>query len=376
MIRIKPLPMCPYRLKPHDKLYFLHVYKTAGTTFRMLLEDRFDRHEICPAHQIGELLRLPADRLVRYRLFWGHLGFKLADLMPEEMIYLTLLRDPIEHVLSIYHAVRREPAHILYDKVNRLGLSLDAFLRDEDAVTHVRNQQVFTLAWWHLIQDRLPETVALRREADRSFRSAPDDVLAELVLERLERFAFVGLTERMVDATRLLTYTLGWEPFDDVPRLNAAPERIRKDELAPATLEAIQDLTRQDARLYAHAGRLFEARFQRMLQAEQLAERAGCEAEGPSPLSREGRALRGADREETGPFWARVADDLRELSETRASLAEVRAELAASRRVYAELEAGAAAARRAYAELEAGAAAAHQNPGSGPRRNDGAAPGL
>jgi hypothetical protein len=321
MVRMKSLPACPYHPGPADKLYFLHIYKTAGTTFRALLESRFDPREVCPAHRIDELLRLPASSLGRYRLFWGHLGLKLTALMPLELIHLTLLRDPVEHVLSIYHAVCREPTHVLHDRVRRAGLSLEGFLRDEDAVPFVRNQQVFTLAWWHLIQDRLPETVAIRREADVLFRSVPDDVLVELVQERLDRFAFVGVTERMADVARLLSHTFGWEPFGAVPRLNAAPQRTRKENLAPAIREAIETLTRLDARVYAHAKRLFESRFRQMLRAERHLQAV--------PTTRPARARARADAadEELARLCLRLERSTRTCARLEAELEQARARL-------------------------------------------------
>src|SRR5262245_54192798 len=102
MAKIKVVREYPHRLQPSDKLYFLHVYKTAGTTLSHLLERRFRPEEVCPAHQLDELAKMPTAAARRYRLYWGHLGFKLADLVPGEMIYVTMLRNPVEHVVSMY----------------------------------------------------------------------------------------------------------------------------------------------------------------------------------------------------------------------------------------------------------------------------------
>ena len=43
---IQPVRRVPYSLKPRDKLYFLHIFKTAGTSLSQLLEGRF-RRECC-----------------------------------------------------------------------------------------------------------------------------------------------------------------------------------------------------------------------------------------------------------------------------------------------------------------------------------------
>jgi hypothetical protein len=273
---IKTLPTFPYRLGAEDKLYFLHIYKTAGTTLSKLLESRFQPDEVCPAHQLGPLARLSPDSLRRYRLYWGHLGFKLAELVPGPMIYVTMLRDPVEHVLSIYEAIRRSADHPLHERVNRLGMTLPEFLRDDQTAPEVRDQQVLTLTFWHsvwapahlarLAQDALTpaDRAAIRREVVGRFRATPGPVLVEWAQERLDRFAFVGLVERMEESVRLLSAAFAWEPFTSVPRLNAAPQRVRKEDLSPGTLDLIGQLTRLDAQVYARAQRVFERRLREM----------------------------------------------------------------------------------------------------------------
>lgn len=275
-MNIKPVSARPYRLRPEDKLYFLHIYKTAGTTLSHLLESRFAADEVCPAHQLEHLARLPRDTLGRYRLYRGHLGFKLADFVPDEVLYVTLLRDPVEHVLSIYEATRRSPELSLHAKVSREGMTLADFVRDEETAALVRNPQVFTLTYWHhvwdarrtarLARDALTpaDWAQITREAGVRFPALPGPLLVEVALERLERFAFVGLADRMEDSVRLLAQTFGWGPFAAVPRLNAAPRRMRKDEVPPDTLEVIHDLTRLDAQVYAHALGLFERRLRQL----------------------------------------------------------------------------------------------------------------
>jgi hypothetical protein len=42
-----------YRLKEAEQLCFLHIPKTAGTTFTAILDAKFDRADICPAEDIA-----------------------------------------------------------------------------------------------------------------------------------------------------------------------------------------------------------------------------------------------------------------------------------------------------------------------------------
>jgi hypothetical protein len=63
-------------LSPRDRLYFLHIPKTAGTTLKPILDARFDEAEICPAELWRDLIKLPWDAIPGYRFFRGHFGWR------------------------------------------------------------------------------------------------------------------------------------------------------------------------------------------------------------------------------------------------------------------------------------------------------------
>jgi hypothetical protein len=87
----------------------------------------------------------------------------------------------------------------------------------------------------------------------------------DLARERLERFAFVGLTERFQDSLFLLAYTFGWRPVLDPPHVSASESRVRREQVAPADLQAVEAFNALDLELYEHGRRLFEVRYERMI---------------------------------------------------------------------------------------------------------------
>src|SRR5262245_43916521 len=109
-------------------LYFLHIPKTAGTTFRTLLESRFRPEEVCPVYGRRELAGLAPGALDSYRLFRGHLGFLLPAVLGRPLTILTLLREPVSTVVSMYHFFRRLPEHPLHPVIERERLTLDEFV--------------------------------------------------------------------------------------------------------------------------------------------------------------------------------------------------------------------------------------------------------
>src|SRR5262249_40021848 len=99
-----------------------------------------------------------------------------------------------------------------------------------------------------------------------------DSVLA-VAKHRLDRFAFVGLTERFRESVALLAYTFGWRPVAEVPVRNVTEKRIRRDQLTGETATRIQELNALDFALYAYAQELFDERYRAMI--DDLARRFG-----------------------------------------------------------------------------------------------------
>jgi Sulfotransferase family len=98
-----------HRLTPDEQLCFIHIPKTAGTTLTSLLNSKFHQSKICPAEVWSELVEIPPDRLHQYQLFRGHFFYDINDLIPRKPVYITILRQPIERVISGYEFMRRNP---------------------------------------------------------------------------------------------------------------------------------------------------------------------------------------------------------------------------------------------------------------------------
>jgi|GEM_PF-2544997 len=88
----------PSLRKPPKPLFFVHVPKTAGTSFSNYLANHWDHGD---AYQpiIGGMERMKPDRKVNF--YFGHVDFS-AIAEPEKYFLITFLRDPIERCVSQY----------------------------------------------------------------------------------------------------------------------------------------------------------------------------------------------------------------------------------------------------------------------------------
>ena len=106
--RARPVMTDPDR---PDPVYFLHLPKAAGSTLRTYLESQFRRDEVCPTKLWYELLALPDEARARDRLFSGHFGWCLHELVGAPLTTITMVRDPVERAWSHYRFVARVPEH-------------------------------------------------------------------------------------------------------------------------------------------------------------------------------------------------------------------------------------------------------------------------
>jgi hypothetical protein len=238
---------------PSDRLYFLHIHKTAGSTLARILETHFGQGEICPPQTWQRFLELPPAELAQYRLFRGHL-LHFTHWLPERPWIVAFLRDPVERTLSTYDYIRRNDRH----RHHRAALEMDlgAFLDDPQTSGTVRDLQTR----WILANAFPSESL---RDMERQLDELGLDPL-ETAERQLDSYAFVGLVERFEDSVARMMGVMGWHLFDWMTehagdRVNVSEGRVRQEDLAPAVLERIHELTTLDRALHAGALARFDA---------------------------------------------------------------------------------------------------------------------
>ena len=237
--------------------YFLHIPKTAGSTFSYaVLPQQFSPNETCPAWNYDDLLRIPSQQLGNYRLFRGHFHHFLYRLLPARPLYITFLRDPIELLISYYEYVRRSSSHFAYERVR--DMSFLEFASTKELAPD--NFQIRTLT---VDIDPLPSNdthMAIFREFV-NMKVTTEHL--ELAKKRLSEFFFVGITERFRESVDVCFRLADWNPVGDYADLNVTPavERLRQDELPDREIRALRERLAFDFELYAHGLRIFEERM-------------------------------------------------------------------------------------------------------------------
>lgn len=107
------------------RVLFLHIPKTAGQSVHAALEYAFGKENICPARVNDQLLTYSVSDLSRYQVFSGHLDWSLLDCVPGPTYRFTILRDPMDRILSFYFYLRGKAENMSREELSKpynLGL--------------------------------------------------------------------------------------------------------------------------------------------------------------------------------------------------------------------------------------------------------------
>ncbi|MBI4259640.1 MAG: sulfotransferase family 2 domain-containing protein [Actinobacteria bacterium] len=266
------------RLAERPAVIFLHIPKTGGLTLRHFIlqqapaeriyesrlgggprekahirhiqgeDDPYTSQESRPLEArtepngpfLEQLRAMPPERFRGLRILFDHFWFGLHEHLPMPATYITLIRNPVERVLSLYH----------YRLKQGLDMSLERY------VAAARDFQLW---------DGRTRRVAGRDPHGGLVGQAPaTEEMLEVAKENLVgSFSVVGVTERFDEALVLMNRELGWRlvPYD---RYNVTRGRISRGDLPPRVLSRIEELNRFDARLHAFAAELMERQIDSM----------------------------------------------------------------------------------------------------------------
>lgn len=257
-------------------LFFVHVPKTAGTSFFGLLGARFAPARTLSLHDMAPVAAEAAlQRLDQYDFVHGHVSFDMQRLFPARPFVVTMLREPLERALSAFHYLRSDavPGPAARHDWSRAGAlakrtNLAGFIRDHAVAAgwHLGNLQARMLS-----QDHGPEWF----DADGFAWPPLDRADLDRARENLVACDAFGLTERVPESIELLSHALRTEIIGYPGWANRTTERPDLQAIEPEARALLEELTEYDRALYRFGAELFERRRRDMLRVLLARQAAG-----------------------------------------------------------------------------------------------------
>lgn len=235
---------------------FMHVPKTAGSSLYSIFRTLLRPPELLKVHPDRETLvrinRLPKQHVMRLRVLYGHVDVQLArQLVPLRQCF-TLLRDPVERMVSYY-----------------------AFARYMDSGRHSDLARRASITDW-MDALRLPEMDnGMVRRFSGTGRGVAFGGCTRQMLERakanLTQFALVGLTDRFDEFYALLAQRLRL-PMRTYVAAKVNGHRPLVDHLDAYARASLEQRNELDRELHCFAEQLFAQRLSRSDLSAQIDE--------------------------------------------------------------------------------------------------------
>jgi hypothetical protein len=233
------------------KYFFDHMPKTGGISIYQTICGLIGRQSVSP-----NLNMLHKEAIARYSdcdLISSHTGYMPGEQLDESRYYFTMLRSPIDRILSQYWYWKNDVKDsnrslVLFAK----KLPFDEYVLSEapevvDSISNVQTKHFVQLVW------------------DGS-EIMTDDRLLELAKSALDRFDLVGVYHRFMNFMDVLCYECGWPFIENMPSHNITSRRESIASLGAATKKRLLKLNELDVEFYEFAANRFEKKMREVMR--------------------------------------------------------------------------------------------------------------
>lgn len=218
------------------QLVFLHVPKTGGSSVNHILRQMFFGARTATVgpfqkYSEAEFRALSSSKREEFHIVRGIVDYSISSHTSQDAKYMTIVRDPVERLVSHYKYVTRTPTHYLYSAAVDANLSLQDYI----------------------LSDLSPELLDGQARQILANEYHPELSEEEVVRILKTRFDFIGTTKSIPDAIAWVSATFGRPLPVSVQQKNVSPGSAAKTELDSSIREAVGQRNRVDGFIYNHA---------------------------------------------------------------------------------------------------------------------------
>lgn len=222
------------------KILFDHLPKCGGSTLNAYLEKHYPGEKIFstdglgPSKSVKFFKSLPEKTRHQYCLIKGHGANELLDYADHSCLKVTVLRDPVERIISHYYYAKRKPNHYLYSKIHESSMSLRDYA-SSDLSGELRN-------WYTTHFSGMPVDIA-EENPETSVSKAADTLL--------KCYDVVGLLEDFSAFIKRLRKEANLIYKYDNNRVNVTENRLSIEDIPQSTIRKIEEVNHLDIALYS-----------------------------------------------------------------------------------------------------------------------------
>lgn len=224
--------------KPKPVL-FEHVPKCGGVSITKYLASNFpsDKSFLIDgskkAASLQEFKAIPSEKKAQLRFVAGHGAHELWPYVSSDFVGFTILRDPVDRIISHYHFVLASPSHYLHAQVMAAKMSLRDY-----ASSGISGELTNNYTCRFLGVDHASVTAEPEKFAQQAFQLL------------LTRYKVIGTLDKLDDAMLQLKKSASLPKRWQNIRLNKTKSRLAAEEISTPDREAIEAVNQADLELY------------------------------------------------------------------------------------------------------------------------------
>lgn len=238
----------PVKFDKHP-IIFTHVPRSGGTTLVSVMSSRYPKKEQFLFYvreksgntdeALAAFSSMPAGQRKEMKLLQGHTSFGIHEGY-SNYTYVTLLRDPVERVISYYYYILKLPGHYLHNILIANKMKLEDFIGSglSAELDNIQTRQISGI-----------RTKGIEKCSREMLEIARHNLL--------NHYSIFGITERFDETLLWMKQYFGWRyPF--YARLNTIVNKPARHQITPRALELIQQTNALDIELYDFAAKEFD----------------------------------------------------------------------------------------------------------------------
>jgi hypothetical protein len=234
-----------------ETVVFVHIPKTAGSTLNAVIDANYETDQIVQVEtpvreNVERLCALSPQKQTRIRVVRGHGTMGMHRAWANPCLYVTLLRDPVDRVVSQFYFLRASKTHPLGVRIRDEGMTIEQYIEDKMNL-QMDNGQVRALSG---MGNGVGHDVAFGECTARMLDMARQGID--------ELFYFIGLQEAFELSLERLAERLSWS-IPALERKKVTHDRPDVGALSDTARALILEHNALDVALYDHARKRFEA---------------------------------------------------------------------------------------------------------------------
>jgi predicted O-methyltransferase YrrM len=235
-------------------IIFVHNFRCGGTFLTHGIRQSYQREEILDPDI--EFENLSSEQRAKIRFICGHRRLGIHRLLKRPYLYFTLIRNPLERVLSSYWNILQTENHPLFEIFNRYPLEYFLNLQNYNNLDPVPAAITYHMFNNHQVRCLAEQNPLWETEKPYNLITSSEEMLENIfakAIENLFGFAFVGITEHINQYWRTFERRFGLQnPFDKLTEIsrNHNKNRPQCESLSEIVVQKIKDWNRFDCKLW------------------------------------------------------------------------------------------------------------------------------